>query len=606
MANLTAVIAAPANLRLKLPPSGRLRTQSAPQARPPSLEQRIAAEVRALLDTLEAHAQAADQSRPTVGGCEAPLERLLACADKRLFWPSYAGYRLKELHEGQIGGDATLAALWLQAKGVMAAADRLAYKHLEQEWFDILARPAALTPAMFARRWTSFVYDLSKNSFDLQVRGAADCLIATMARTPTYGKPLQACEQPMTASERLLAINLPRLQGPDARTPWGVPQARKVTIEEVLRPWTIAGKPNCAISRLDFTAGPPWYMSSTLYSGTYGKVRLALIEGAARAVKELRRRPTHVPADASSLRPLTHPTPDIDALHEVKLLRLLQGDTMPIAHAVSDKANYVAMPLMSGTLQGFADWLQGRRLRPAPTERLQLLVAAAKPLSEQLHTFQGRFHSAMCDIKPLNVLVHPQWGCRLIDFGLDVPAEPHSEHISGSAYGSFGYTAPEGYIVGGASLNVDVWSLGTTLADLILPYPSPLSRRGQNHTIAHERQSLERYTLWHRALPRTAADRIDVAQLQPAANRFTLYFEKMRAISPRLCGDYLDFIQHPDPQRRFTSAAFVQWARDWAQRLPNASELLQRGLQAYEAAQEGHHQLLGELERVAAKATDAK
>jgi hypothetical protein len=161
---------------------------------------------------------------------------------------------------------------------------------------------------------------------------------------------------------------------------------------------------------------------------------------------------------------------------EAQLLRVVRGPHVPRFVAAGDleRQAYVVMERVEGRPLG--EWLPRA---PLPAEEVARLGAALAAALHDLH-LQEVVH---LDVKPSNVLVRPDGGVVLVDFGLarhahypDLLAEEARDPI-----GTAPYMAPEQVLGSRGDPRSDVFALGAVLYQLAtghLPFGAPTSRAG--------------------------------------------------------------------------------------------------------------------------------
>ncbi len=506
-------------------------------------------------------------------------------------WPAHAGYHFALLVRQLFDEQPILRPQLQEASNCLKAADRAVVAEIQAAVHACASQDLASLHAL-AHRHAGLLNDIASHSADPGASAAAEALLDDLA-THRY-----ALEQPTNLDPvtRLLMGSLPAIDDSVMTIPGGVQAARKSQLGQ-LAPVEGTSKP-MRLSCLDRPGHAPMFLTGSLYRGGYGKVRLAYVEGDALAIKEMRRRPAEArPRGAIP----TYATLDLGVLKERRYIEMAHGTAMPVQHLLTDKSNWLTMPLMSGTLSDFTTHLYARSR--SPMERLQFLFAAAKPLTAQLYDFHTRARSAVRDIKGQNILVHPNRGFRLMDFGLVAHVLPGTDVIAGDAFGTPGFAAPETYTPGAARLNADVWSLGVTLARLVLPLtPSPfdLKKFGAHYPASYADQAnLAYYSAWHASQPRNGLGEIDIARLGPRSDMRTEYFVALRALHPRLCFDFLQSILHPDPKRRFQSDDFARWAEAGAALIEGSESTVQGLLQEFASASSRQRNLIAQLSSMA-------
>ncbi len=305
------------------------------------------------------------------------------------------------------------------------------------------------------------------------------------------------------------------------------------------------------ISHIEAADGSQFLVSNTQLSGSFGKVRVGIDgQGEAIAVKEMRR---HTSRKVFCNGRTTYPTDDLRASNEFVAMLIAHGREIARGHYLTEKSNLLVMPLLHGDLKQFAQSITGSFRYATARQQVVTYYGAAADLAAQLSHFHQHAQAVLCDIKPANILVDPNRGFFLADFGLTIPVDPLTQRTVGPAQGTVGYSAPETYLPDQAGYPADVWSLGRSLLDLLVPsQQAPFSKENNPDFSA--------YKSWHRRLPRGQDGVVDTTRLYTMQGRFGEYFRTVAAMDPRIACVTLAHLMHPDPAQRWSSSEFVTWA----------------------------------------------
>jgi serine/threonine protein kinase len=171
---------------------------------------------------------------------------------------------------------------------------------------------------------------------------------------------------------------------------------------------------------------------------------------------------------------------------EHQLLQVLHGRHVPRFVAAGDLVTlpYLVMEHVPGqTLQHLLDAHTEQRTRPSPQEIAQLGAAVARA-AHSLHQ-QNTCH---LDLKPANVLIHPDGHAVLLDFGLSCHAhypDLLAEELR-KAVGSPAWIAPEQVVGVRGDPRSDIFAIGVMLYELAtgeLPFGNPATDGGMRQRL---------------------------------------------------------------------------------------------------------------------------
>ena len=171
---------------------------------------------------------------------------------------------------------------------------------------------------------------------------------------------------------------------------------------------------------------------------------------------------------------------------EHQMLQVLQGRHVPRFVAAGDLMTlpYLVMEHVSGqTLQDVLDTYTEQRTRPSAQEIARLGAAVARA-AHSLHQ-QNTCH---LDIKPANVLMHPDGHAVLLDFGLSCHAhypDLLAEELR-KAVGSPAWIAPEQVVGVRGDPRSDIFAIGVMLYELAtgeLPFGNPATDGGMRQRL---------------------------------------------------------------------------------------------------------------------------
>ncbi len=171
---------------------------------------------------------------------------------------------------------------------------------------------------------------------------------------------------------------------------------------------------------------------------------------------------------------------------EHQILQVLQGRHVPRFVAAGDLMTlpYLVMEHVPGlTLQQILDMHESDRTRPSPEQIARIGVAMARA-AHSLHQ-QNTCH---LDLKPANVLMHPDGHAVLLDFGLSCHAhypDLFAEELRKSV-GSPAWIAPEQVVGVRGDPRSDIFALGVMLYELAtgeLPFGNPATSGGMRQRL---------------------------------------------------------------------------------------------------------------------------
>jgi predicted Ser/Thr protein kinase len=158
------------------------------------------------------------------------------------------------------------------------------------------------------------------------------------------------------------------------------------------------------------------------------------------------------------------------------------------------------------------EWIRGVSLSailsllPSPRERLWLADGCIRSLA-CLHGL-GFAHR---DLKPANIIISPDKGAVLVDFGFAKHVVDGQESIAGVVKGTPAYMAPELWMGkrGVDPMRSDVFALGKILRDVLaeMPFDDLWSRCASEHAEKRPANARDVLDQWDRAVPASTASR---------------------------------------------------------------------------------------------------
>lgn len=136
------------------------------------------------------------------------------------------------------------------------------------------------------------------------------------------------------------------------------------------------------------------------------------------------------------------------------------------------------------------EYVPGENLKKRIEQHGPLPPEEVLPLLEQVSGALGHLHGrnlVHLDIKPQNLIVTPDGGVKLIDFGLAQPAGPRQEMVGGTAFGTVAYLAPEQASGEPVDAATDVYALGCVVYELLTGQPPFRAPEG----VEHKRQLIQ-------------------------------------------------------------------------------------------------------------------
>jgi hypothetical protein len=334
------------------------------------------------------------------------------------------------------------------------------------------------------------------------------------------------------------------------------------------------------VSHLKGDHGEHLVMSNTLAAGAYGKLRVGYDyrTGHLVGVKELRMTPAREDT--------TFQSTEVDVVSEFSAMRQAHGDSMGLQMLRARHTNrfkgvkeaiYITMPLADGDLGTFHDLL-AKYGEDATEARKVLFSQQLQQLSGQLAHFHRTANMRVVDIKSPNVLVFGDGSFKLSDFGLVAPPGSINE-------ATLGYNAPE-FLAKSTSqgLAADVWALGVTLLDTLLP-----PEKNPFTTVEHandEKKNLRAYQTWNARQRRNDQGSINLQTLHSVNRddaRFFHYFNKLAKLQPQAADLLLNQVLHPDPVSRIDAGALARQAEPLAQGARGAERAFAKGIMSYYA-----------------------
>ena len=316
-------------------------------------------------------------------------------------------------------------------------------------------------------------------------------------------------------------------------------------------------------SRLETADGVDITMSQTINRGAYKKFRLGVdAESRLWAVLEIRRRVSEhlFPGNAAKTCFSSEGQIEREVYHTMQA----HGEGLMRAYYRTQKSTFMVMALSEGTLLQLSQFASASSL--GSVAQVALYNRAAYDTSTTLKLYHARTRHVVCDIKPENLLVSARSGVLLTDFGLARAIESYSERVKGWSYGTAGYTAPETYDYHEGQLKSDIFSLGRSLADILMPQEhSPFNTQPTEPHRTHMEEdilNLYLYTQWHRTKCTIYNQIIELKSLRLSRDPFSRYFKSLaRYGGEEISHVTLNYLMHPDPSRRWDTSTFADWAQ---------------------------------------------
>ena len=282
---------------------------------------------------------------------------------------------------------------------------------------------------------------------------------------------------------------------------------------------------NVKVSHIKGGEGREYIISNTVHRGSFGKFRYALDEEGKRwAVKEFRSEYARHKSN-----PKTAVTNMEAILAEIEVMAKVGGD-FAIRDSINIKGKvYALMPIMEGEM--------GDHVQNIPEkERSVVARSVFRQMATDLLRCQrkGFIHR---DVKPGNVLWSDKGKVVVSDYGLAVPKPKLGERLQASA-GTLCYMAPEMFEEYGYGVKADVWSLGVSVAEVLVdwdesPFFPPRGVAPREWCAENFRQ----YGKWREEVTGTGG-KISIEEVGKKSTPFDRYFKRLNSVDSALC-EYL-------------------------------------------------------------------
>jgi len=279
------------------------------------------------------------------------------------------------------------------------------------------------------------------------------------------------------------------------------------------------------VSHIRGSDGHEYIISNTQGQGAFGKFRYALDEEGTRwAVKEFRsEHARHKHRPKTNITNLEAITDEIATMSKI-------GVDFTIRDSINiDGKVYAVMPIMEGEL--------GDEVSNIPRDRRRVIARSAfRQMASDLREChkKGYVHR---DVKLANVLWSRRGKIAVSDFGLAAIRPKGKERLDDVA-GTPGYMAPEIFDGKGYSVKVDTWSLGISIADILVDWwDSPFVPPRGERIMDWCPENFKAYSRWRGALMKKDG-KVDMDLVGKNKTPFDKYFRKLKSADPALC-EYL-------------------------------------------------------------------
>jgi serine/threonine protein kinase len=339
---------------------------------------------------------------------------------------------------------------------------------------------------------------------------------------------------------------------------------------------------NFKFSRLTHEAeGLDLVMTSTLFRGGFGKVRLAVSpSGEVLAVKEMRLErkmgfskmgdPHTMPQSVKLILSEAQRTQDLRTIIDrtvsasplgVALQREASFVVVDVIEVPATQKVHVVMTREAGDLFDLMGGL-------APVHHPVLARSAAAQCFAELAALHNEAAFAHLDIKLENIFFDSTGQTKLMDFGWAKPLKMQEGALTSSARGIAGTIIAPEMVVGDRERDktnprlgsaTDVWSLGATIASIsgftanVFPFVNaapPGSSREQAYLWCQG--LMDAYTNWYAACPRDANGWIQIARIKDDSI-FSRFFSAAHQTTPELTELILNAAMHPYPDERMSA-----------------------------------------------------
>jgi len=293
------------------------------------------------------------------------------------------------------------------------------------------------------------------------------------------------------------------------------------------------------VSHIKGSDGVEYIVSNTQGKGGFGKFRYAIdTEGNRWAVKEFRsQHARHKPNAKTNITNMEAISDEISVMDQVGVDFKIR-DSMNIKGKV-----YAVMPIMEGEVGEGIEKISKKKRKVVARSVLRQIASDLR----QCHK-EGYVHR---DVKLANALWNRRGKIALSDFGLAVLRPKPKEKLHGQS-GTICYMAPEVFNPKGYGVKVDAWSLGLSVADVLVDWwESPFVPPRGAHIGDWCPQNFEAYSKWRSGLIGSDGN-INMGTVGKKRTEFDTYFGKLKAADPVLCEFLLHRVLVTTPANRAT------------------------------------------------------